>query len=96
MADGSSAESEALHHAFGYLSRSINAASLLSDAFSNNLITEHERAECVAETNPYQKAEKFLSHLQRKVYADKDNFHCIVQLLDKTVGCVDLASRLRG
>ena len=95
MADCTTAESEALQHAFGYLARTIDTASLLSDAFSSKLITEHERAECVAETNPYQKSEKFLSHLQRKVCADKNNFHTFVQILDKT-GCVAQASRLRG
>ena len=96
MADGTSAESEALKLAFGYLARSINADSLLSDAFSSDLITEHERAGCFAETNPYKKAEIFLGHLQRQVHGDKNKFHSFVQLLNSSAGSVNLATHLRG
>ena len=93
MADGTSAESEALRLSFGYLANSINAAALLSYAFSSNLITDHQRAECVAETNPFQKAEKFLGHLKRAVNGDSNKFHTFVQLLVDT-GHSNIASRL--
>ena len=55
----SSAESEALKLAFGYLSSSIDASSLLSDAFSSNLIRDRQRTDCVNEDDPYKKAESF-------------------------------------
>ena len=91
----SSAEAEALKHAFGYLVNSMNTSSLLPDAFSKGLICEPQRTECARETNPYQKAEKFLEHLQREVNGDSKKFHTFVQLLEKTRYST-LVNRLHG
>ena len=90
-----SAESEALIHAFSYLVKSINTASLLPVALSRNLIADRQRTECCTETDPYKKAEMFLGYLQRAVNADCDNFNIFVLILEET-GQAQIASRLRG
>ena len=90
------AEPEALNHSFSYLVNSIDTAALLPDALSRNLITDRQRTECCNETDSvYQRAEKFLSYLQRAVNADYTNFHIFVQILKET-GQAQIASRLRG
>ena len=91
----SSAESESLKLSFSYLADSIDASAFLSGALSSNLITDRRRTECVNESDPYNKAGKFIGHLQREVNGDSNKFHAFVQLLDRS-GNVDLASRLRG
>ena len=78
------AESEALNQAFSYLRNSIDADALLPAALSRELITEGQRSECANEPDPYKKAEKFLSHVQRAVNGDRENFHTFVQILHET------------
>ena len=94
-ADSSSAEAEALKHKFGYLVNSMDTSSLLPAALSRGLIRELQRAECASEANKYQKAEKFLEHLQREVNGDRSKFHTFLQLLEET-GQANLVLRLRG
>ena len=89
------AEPEALQHCFSYLVSSIDTDSLLPPALSGNLITDRQRTECYNETDPYKKAETFLGHLQRAVYADGSIYHSFVQILKQT-GQAKIASRLRG
>ena len=91
----SSAEAEALKLTFENLVNSIDTSSLLPAALSRGLIRETQRAECTSEVNPYQKAEKFLEHLQREVNGDSSKFLTFVQLLVDT-GHSNLASRLLG
>ena len=90
-----SAESESLKISFSYLVNSIDASSLLPDAFSSNLISDRQRTDCVNQLNSYKKADKFLGHLYREVIGDPNKFHTFVQLLDRS-GQAELASRLRG
>ena len=90
-----SAESQALKLAFSYLVNSMDTTSLLPAALSRGLIREQQKADCTSETSPYQKAEKFLDHLQREVNGDSSKFHTFVQLLEDN-GYSNLASRLRG
>ena len=87
------AEQETLKLMFSYLVNSINTNDLLPAALSKQLITERQRVECFSEPDPYQKAEKFLGHLQRAVNGDSENFHIFVQLLNKS-GQKKIASRL--
>ena len=94
-AGSSSAEAEALKLAFEYLVNSMDTSSLLPAALSRGLIREQQKADCTSESNPYQKAEKFLEHLQREVYGDNGKFHTFVQLLEDT-GHSNLVSRLLG
>ena len=94
-AAGSSAESEALKIAFDYLVNSINTATLLPKALSSQLISERDRSECAREPEPYEKAEKFLGHLQRTVNGDRNKYHTFVQVLRQT-GQASIALRLRG
>ena len=89
------AEPEALKLAFVYLVNSIDTSSLLPAALSKGLISEHQKADCTSEANPYQKAEKFLGHLQREVNGDSNKFHTFMRLLVDT-GHSNLASRLCG
>ena len=98
MAGSSSpaAEPEALRHLFSYLVNSIDTAALLPAALSRGLITDRQRAECSNETDSvYQRAEKFLSCLQRAVNAENYNYHLFVLILKET-NQVQIASRLRG
>ena len=90
------AEQETLKLAFNYLANSIDATALLSAALSIRqlLITERQRAECFSEPDPYQKAEKFLGHLQRAVNEDSANFQIFVQLLNES-DQAKIASRLK-
>ena len=92
---GSSAESEALKIAFDYLVNSIDTESLLSKALSSQLISERQRSECASEPEPYEKAEKFLGHLQRAVNGDSNKYHTFIQVLKET-GQASIASRLCG
>ena len=94
-ATGSSAESEALKIAFDYLVNSIDTESLLSKALSSQLISERQRSECASEPEPYEKAEKFLGHLQRAVNGDSNKYHTFIQVLKET-GQASIASRLCG
>ena len=91
----SSAEAEALKLALEYLVNSMDTSSLLPAALSRGLIREQQKADCTSLTNPYQKAEKFLEHLQREVNGDSSKFLTFVQLLVDT-GHSTLASRLLG
>ena len=88
------AELETLKLMFSYLTNSIDAAALLSAALSRQLITERQRVECFSEPDPYQKAEKFLGHLQRAVNGDSEKFHIFLQLLNES-GQESIASRLK-
>ena len=94
-AGGSPAEPEALKHMFSYLVNSIDTAVLLPAALSRDLITDHQRAECSNEADPYKKAETFIGYLQRAVNADYDKFHTFVQILKET-GQARIASCLHG
>ena len=95
-AGGSTAEPEALKHSFSYLVSSIDTAALLPAALSKELITDRQRTDCSSETDSaYQKAEKFLSYLQRAVNGDYYKFHTFVQILQET-GQSHIASCLRG
>ena len=94
-ASGSSAESEALKLAFVYLVNSINIPALLPRALSSHLISERQRSECASEPDPYEKAEKFLGHLQRTVNGDKNKYHTFIHIL-KEIDQSSIASRLRG
>ena len=90
------AEPEALKHSFSYLVNSIDTAALLPAALSRNLITDRQRTECSNETDSvYQRAEKFLTYLQRAVNGDYYKFHLFVQILQET-NQAHIASRLRG
>ena len=92
-ASSNPAEPEALKLAFSYLVNSIDTSSLLPAAFSKGLISERQKADCASEPNPYQRAEKFLEHLQREVNGDSQKFHTFMCLLADT-GHLNLASRL--
>ena len=94
-AGSSLAEAEALKLALEYLVNSMDTSSILPAALSRGLMREQQKAECASESNPYQKAEKFLEYLQREVNGDNKKFHTFVQLLVDT-GHSNLASRLRG
>ena len=90
------AEREALKRSFSYLMNSIDTATLLPAALSRNLITDRQRTECSNENDSvYQRAEKFLSYLQRAVNNDYYNFHVFVQILQET-DQTRTASHLRG
>ena len=91
----SRAESEALKLAFSYLANSMDTTSLLPAALSRGLIREQQKADCTSETSPFQKADKFLDHLQREVNGDSSKFHTFVQLLVDN-GHSNSASRLLG
>ena len=98
MAGSSSpaAEPEALKQLYSYLVNSIDTAALLPVALSKNLITDRQRTECSNETDSvYQRAEKFLSYLQRAVNAEYYNYHLFVLILKET-NQAQIASRLRG
>ena len=96
MAAESSAESEALKHSFSYLVNSIDTTALLPAALSRNLITDCQRTECSNENDSmYQRANKFLSYLQRAVNGDYHSFHTFVQILKET-SQAQIASRLSG
>ena len=94
-AASSTAESEALKVAFDYLVNSINTVALLPKALSSQLISERQRSECASEPDPYEKAEKFLGHLQRAVNGDSNKYHTFIQVLKET-GQASIASRLGG
>ena len=83
-AAGSSAESEALKLSFSYLVNSIDTASVLRAALSSQLVSDSQRSECVSETDSYNKAEKFLGHLQRAVNGDSNKYHEFVKVLEET------------
>ena len=98
FATGSSAESEALKIAFDYLVNNIDMrieSRLLPIALSCQLITDRQRSECYTEPDLYEKAKKFLSHLQRAVNGDSNKYHTFVQVLKET-GQDSIASRLQG
>ena len=88
------AEQETLKLTFSYLVNSIDAAGLLPAALSRQLITERQRVDCLSEPDPYQKAEKFLGHLQRAVNGDSEKFHIFLQLLNDC-GHESIASHLK-
>ena len=90
------AEQETLKLTFNYLANSIDIdGRLLPAALSRQLITdERQGVECFSKLpDPYQKAEKFLDHIQRAVNGDSENFHIFVQLLIES-GQAKIASRL--
>ena len=90
-----SAESEALKLAFDYLVSNIDTASLLPRSLSSHLISERQRSECASVTDPYEKAKKFLGHLQRAVNGDNNDYHTFVHILEETDQS-SIASHLRG
>ena len=90
-----SAESEALKLAFDDLVNTIDTAALLPRALSSHLISESQRSECDSESDPCEKAKKFLGHLQRAVNGDNNNFRTFVHILEET-DQYSIASRLRG
>ena len=92
---GSSAESKALDLTFDYLLNSINTDDLLPAALRSHIITNRQRSECVSEPEPYKKAEKFLSHLQRAVNGDSNKYHTFIQILHET-GQASIASHIQG
>ena len=94
-AAGSSAESEALKLSFSYLVNSIDTASVLRAALSAQLVSDSQRSECTSETDSYNKAEKFLGHLQRAVNGDSNKFHKFVQVLEET-NQVNISHGLQG
>ena len=94
-AAGSSAESEALKIAFDYLVNRIHTVALLPKALSSHLISEPQGNECAGELEQYEKAEKFLSHLQRVVNGDSNKYHTFIQVLMQT-DQASIASRLCG
>ena len=94
-AAGSSAESEALKLSFSYLVNSIDTASVLRAALSSQLVSDSQRSECVSETDSYNKAEKFLGHLQRAVNGDSNKYHEFVKVLEETKQ-VAIAQVLQG
>ena len=91
----SSAKAEALRHVSEYLVNSMDTSSLLPGAHAREIISERQKAECVSELNLYQKADKFLEHLQREVNGDNSKFDTFVQLLKDSDHSM-LASRLLG
>ena len=88
-------EAEALKKLFDYLQRSIDTDAILPQALSKKLISDHQRVECVAESDVYKKANTFLTHLQRSVVGESDKFHKFLEILDSS-GQSAIASRLRG
>ena len=92
---GSSAESETLRLAFSYLVNSIDSTAVLPAALGAHLISDSQRSECASEPNPYEKAGKFLGHLQRAVNGDSNKYHTFIQVLKET-GQASIASRLQG
>lgn len=74
---------------------SIDTAALIPAGLRRDLITNHQKLEYYNETDPYKKAEMFLSHLQQAVNADYDNYHTFVQILKQT-SQLQIAFRLRG
>ena len=89
------AEVVVLECKFDYLVKSIDAASVLPAALSARLITAQQRAACWVECDPYNRAEKFLGHLQRTVNGNLEKFHTFLQVLDGT-GQESIAKHLRG
>ena len=88
------AEQETLKLKYSYLVNSIDTTALLPLALSRQLITERQRVECFSEPDLYQKAEKFLGHVQRAVNGDSKKFHIFVQLLNES-GQENIASHLK-
>ena len=88
-------EAEALKKSFAYLQRSIDTDAILPQALSKQLISDHQRAECVAESDVYKKANTFLTLLQRSVVGESDKFHKFLEILNN-IGQSTIASRLRG
>ena len=85
-----------LERMFSYLVGSIDAISVLPEAFSEGLITTRQRTECSAViVDSYKCAERFLEHLQRAVNGDCEKFHTFLQVLDRT-GQEKIAEHLRG
>ena len=95
LATGSSIEPKVLKIAFDYLVNCIDTAALLPKALSSQLISEPQRSECNTEPDLYEKAKKFLDHLQRAVNGDSNKYHAFVQVLKET-GQDSIASRLQG
>ena len=77
-------EKETLKLLFGYLVDSIDTATLLPYALSRCLISEQQRSDCASEVDPYRKADKFLTYLQRSVNGDSNKFHTFVKILRET------------
>ena len=96
-AAGSSVEAETLRLAFPYLVNSIDSIStaVLPTALSAGLISESQRSECDSETDPFNRAVKFLDHLQSAVSGDNNKYHTFVQVLKET-GQASIASHLQG
>ena len=89
------AEKETLKRSFHYLVDSIDAAALLPAALSASLISDQQRSDCASEADPYKKAEKFVSHLQRVVNGDSTKFHTFLEVLRRT-NQRRIASRLQS
>ena len=90
-----SAEKETLKLLFHYLVDNIDAAALLPAALSARLISDRQRSDCASEADPYEKAEKFVGHLQRAVNGDTAKFHTFLEVLYKT-NQGNIASRLQS
>ena len=88
-------EKETLKLSFPYLVDSIDTAALLPAALSASLISDQQRSDCASETEPYKKAEKFLTYLQRSVNGDSNKLHKFVEILRET-GQESIAVRLQG
>ena len=88
-------EKETLKLLFSYLVNSIDTAALLPAAQSASLISEQQRSDCASEAEPYKKAEKFLTYLQRSVNGDSNKFHIFVEILRET-GQGSIAVHIQG
>ena len=88
-------EKETLRVLFGDLVESIDTAILLPAALSSSLISEQQRSDCASEADPYKKAEKLLTYLQRSVNGDSNKFHTFVKILRET-NQETIAVRLQG
>ena len=74
---------------------SVDAATVLAEALSKDLITDRQRSECSGESDPYKKADKFLGYLHRSINRNCENFRTFLEILDRT-GQKGIAERLRG
>lgn len=89
------AEVVALVRAFSYLSKSIDAASVIPEALSKGLITQNQMSDCSRCENIYKKAETFLNYLLRTVNGNSRYFHTFAEVLDR-IGQESVAAHLRG
>ena len=88
-------EALAFEQNFGYLVESVDADTVLAKALSKGLITDRQRSECSGQSDPYNKADKFLGYLYRTINRNCENFHTFLEILDRN-GQEEIAERLRG